>query len=170
MSQTFFDHPIDDRYTWYSSDGNTKKVIDYILVDQYMQQFIEECKVDTKADFQSDHRLVISKMNTPTTKKARGKFAKTYAPKIKIDPKSLKNTEIKAQFVHAVTNELRKRQQTNEPNKIGANIVESLHAAASATLNIKGRRTANDEIWKNDIILNSILNKRNGLIRNSRGL
>ena len=89
MSQTFFDNSIDDRYTWYSSDGNTKKVIDYILVDQYMQQFIEECKVDTKADFQSDHRLVTSKMNTPTTKKARGKFAKTYTPKIKIDPKSL---------------------------------------------------------------------------------
>ena len=28
MSQTFFDHPIVNKYTWYSSDGNTKKVID----------------------------------------------------------------------------------------------------------------------------------------------
>ena len=51
---------------------------------------MEKCGVDTKADFESDHRLVTSKMNTPTTKKTRRKFAKPYTPEIKIDPKSLK--------------------------------------------------------------------------------
>ena len=28
MSQSFFDHPLEERYTWYSPDGITKKVLD----------------------------------------------------------------------------------------------------------------------------------------------
>ena len=30
MSQSFIDHPIENRYTWFSGDGTTKKIIDYI--------------------------------------------------------------------------------------------------------------------------------------------
>ena len=41
ISQSYFEHPIESRYTWYSGDGNTKKVIDYVLVELYTQQFIE---------------------------------------------------------------------------------------------------------------------------------
>ena len=32
MSQSYFDHPLEERFTWTSPDGQTKKVIDYILV------------------------------------------------------------------------------------------------------------------------------------------
>ena len=94
MSQSFFDHPIESRYTWYSGDGITKKVLDYILVEAYTQQYMEKCEV-TNTDFESDHRLLTAEMKTPTTKKARrqGKKAKKKEPRA--DPKDLDNTEVK---------------------------------------------------------------------------
>ena len=45
MSQSFFDHPIENRYTWFSGDGTTKKVIDYILVEPFTQQYMGKCEV-----------------------------------------------------------------------------------------------------------------------------
>jgi len=51
MSQSFFDHPLDKRYTWTSPDGQTKKVIDYILVEKYVQYFMKDCLVDVTMAF-----------------------------------------------------------------------------------------------------------------------
>ena len=46
MSQTFFKHDLQDRYTWFNGDMSVKKVLDFILVDGYTQKFMKECKVD----------------------------------------------------------------------------------------------------------------------------
>ena len=104
MSQSFFDHPIENRYTWYSGDGNTRKVLDYILVEPYTQQYMQKCEVVT-TDFESDHRLLIAEMKTPTTKKARQKIMKVQKKETRFDPKDLENTETRSKFIQAVTNE-----------------------------------------------------------------
>jgi len=39
ISSTFFTHKPLHRYTWYSNDKKTKKIIDYILCEQYLQQY-----------------------------------------------------------------------------------------------------------------------------------
>ena len=67
LSQTFFNHDLEDRYNWFNGDRSTKKVLDYILVEPYTQQFMEECKVKIESDFDSDHRLVMAYLATPTT-------------------------------------------------------------------------------------------------------
>jgi hypothetical protein len=70
-----------------------KKVLDSILVEPYTQQFMEECKVNTESDFDSDHRLVMAYLATPTTKRARRKFIISNKPKSsRIDPESLDDT------------------------------------------------------------------------------
>ena len=38
IPQTYFNHSIPDRYTWYSNDRKTK-VLDYILVEPFIQQY-----------------------------------------------------------------------------------------------------------------------------------
>ena len=96
MSQTYFSHNLEDRYTWFNGDMSTKKVLDYILVEAYTQQFMKECKVNINSDFDSDHRLVVAQLETPTTKKVRRLYTKSSKPKSsKIDPGCLKDLQIK---------------------------------------------------------------------------
>ena len=71
-------------------------MLDYILVEQYVQQYVEECYVGNDYDFESDHRVVITEMNTPRTKKARWK------PKNKLIPRR----EIKAFEENAIQEKL----------------------------------------------------------------
>ena len=104
MSQSFFNHPIESRYTWYSGDKITKKVIDYILVEPFTQQYMERCEV-TNADFESDHRLLVAAMKTPTTKKARRQRLNAPKKEPKPDPKDLENDEVKNKYIQAVISE-----------------------------------------------------------------
>ena len=71
MTQTYFDYPLEERYTWYSENKTTKKVIDYVLVESYVQQHVKNCSVKYNLDFGSDHRLLMVELCTPSTKKAR---------------------------------------------------------------------------------------------------
>ena len=69
MSQTYYDHPKEKRFTWFSGDGSTKKVLDYVLVEPFIQNYIEECKAEQNYDFDSDHILVKTVLKTPSSKK-----------------------------------------------------------------------------------------------------
>ena len=73
MSQTYFNHPVEERYTWFSPDGKTRKVLDYILVNKFVQDYISECKV-WQSDIESDHRMLVASIRSPKTKKARWKI------------------------------------------------------------------------------------------------
>ena len=90
-----------ERYTWYSNDVKTKKVLDYILVEKFIQQYIKECYVGNEFDFESDHRVIITELNTPRTKRARWK------PKNKVlrrrDIKALEQSAIQEQFIEKIT-------------------------------------------------------------------
>ena len=46
IPQSYFDHPLNNRYTWYSCDGKTKKVLDYVLTNNFVQRFITDCVVN----------------------------------------------------------------------------------------------------------------------------
>ena len=166
-SQLYFEHALEVRHTWFSGDRSTKKVLDYILVEPYTQQFMEECKVDIKYDFDSDHRLVTSCLATPTTKKARRKFSKSNQSRTIIDPKSLDDTKIKAQFIEALSNELNKAPELDRPDDIGSDLAKCLQDAASATLSNKKKNTETNEIWKNDKTLNFILETRKRFVPSS---
>ena len=73
VMNTWFSHKKCRRITWHSSDGNTKKVYDFILSCSWIWQYITNCRVYNSFDFDSDHRLVIAKLETPSTKTARFK-------------------------------------------------------------------------------------------------
>ena len=45
MVQTYFDVPLEERYTWFSNDGKTKRVLDYILTEHFIQQYVTNCFV-----------------------------------------------------------------------------------------------------------------------------
>ena len=68
---TWFTHKRCRRITWHSSDGKTKKVYDFILCTSWLRRYVTNCRVFNSFDFDSDHRLVVANLTTPTTKKAR---------------------------------------------------------------------------------------------------
>ena len=51
MPQTYFEHSLDERITWHSPDKKTKKILDYILVPKFINQYITDCHVNSKLDF-----------------------------------------------------------------------------------------------------------------------
>jgi exonuclease III len=133
MTQTYFNHPEEERYTWFSGDKTTKKVLDYVIVEHFIQHYVNECEVDTKFECDSDHRIVITTLLTPTTKRARWK------PKLpkstgKVDVKG--NKALQITFLNTVKEEMKKpiHNSTNQPEKISANIVTILKTAAESTL------------------------------------
>ena len=74
MSNTFFKHRMLHKYTWYSNDGRTRKIIDYILVEKYVQRYMTNCRVFRGVNIDSDHRLLKATMCTPATGKARRRY------------------------------------------------------------------------------------------------
>ena len=81
IAATFFDYPAENRETWYSCDGKTRKINDYVLTESFVQQYVTECIVKPELDFDSDHRILITELCTPTTKRARWKpLVKKFKP------------------------------------------------------------------------------------------
>ena len=65
MLQTYFNSPLSKRYTWYSNDGNTNRVLDYVLTETFVQQYVTSCAVEDSFDFESDHKLLVTNLLTP---------------------------------------------------------------------------------------------------------
>ena len=131
MTQTYFDHSLEDRYTWFSASKYTKKVIDYVLVEPYVQQYVKECTVNKNYDFESDHRLIKTEMHTPTTKRARQNQNKA-RPVSKPDLKSLEKEEIKNSFLQAVKEDIRRRRCLGNPIS-EPEIIKCLESAAESS-------------------------------------
>ena len=111
MVQTYFNHPIEERYTWISPNKKTKKVLDYILAEPYLLNFTNECYVNQNLNFDTDHHIVITVIALPLTKSARKIFkkSKNYT---KLDEKALKINTIKSNFVNEISKGvLAKRQE-----------------------------------------------------------
>ena len=76
MTHTYFNHPLEDRHTWFSGDKTTKKVLDYVIVDPFVQQYVIDCTVDSEFDCDSDHRIIITSITNDQKGKMETKAAK----------------------------------------------------------------------------------------------
>ena len=163
MSQTYFDHPINERYTWYSGDKITKKVLDYVLVEKFIQEYVLDCFVKPDCLIESDHRLLVTKLSTPKTKRARRKPKRKPKLPSKPDINSLNRKEDKENFINAVSETINrtKNLKVNMSNKL----VDCLRKAADTTLPKAKKQERPSEIWKNDERLNSLLTERKLLDR-----
>ena len=156
MIQTYFEYPLEKRYTWYSNDGKTKKILDFTLVQSFTQQFVDDCQVIQENIFNSDHRLVQTALTTPMTKKAR--FKKRNCTKKPIDIKSLRGVEVQTEYTNAVRD---KFSSCNDEtvNDISCNIVQTLNKIADQVIPRKNKQ-ALKEMWKEDEIFNDLLDQR----------
>ena len=169
MPQTHFNHPVEERYTWFSNDGKTKKILDYVLVEKYVQQYISECAVDQSCLVESDHRLLITSLKTPMNKKARWKVPKANREK-KLNMKVLREDVIKLEFVNQLTENLKNTPVGEESSSlISDKVINGLNLPAKTVLQAKDSIKVK-EIWKDDFQLNNLLNERATLDRMSNEL
>ena len=163
MLQTYVDVPLEDRYTWYSNDNKTKRVLDYILAQRFLQQYTENCTVKKDYEFDSDHKLLVADFRTPCTKRARWK--QRIRREVKPDLSALNDGETKDKFIRNVAVQLPTAAEHDAIDKKSECLVNALNAAARSSLPPKTGKCTR-EIWKDDDELNRILQERSILSRN----
>ena len=161
IASTFFEYSPRERFTWYSCDKKTTNINDYVLPESFIQQFITDCKAEPDLDFDSDHKILITCLSTPMTRKARW-IPKQVRTKNVLDSLSLRDSDIKNRFVEAVsarinTNSLGDRKTSSE---ISNHIIETLKTAGEETLPSRSKKNTVHEIWKDDKEFNQILKER----------
>ena len=56
---TYFQRKTIHQYTWYSNDGRTKKMIDYVIISKHWRSLVKNCRAYRSAELgNGDHRLV----------------------------------------------------------------------------------------------------------------
>ena len=159
---TFFKHRMLHRYTWYSNDKRTKKVLDYVLAEKYIQNYTTDCRVYIGFQVDTDHKLLKTTLNAPTCKSARRRYCKNpTAPKVRYDIKSVKNPATKILYTDSLNNSIPDIcKNISDINELSNTLVKTLQDTATQVLPTKTKREKDNEIWKNDQTLNKLLKDR----------
>ena len=162
IASTYFHYSNEKRYTWYSCDKITKKVNDYVLTESYIQQYVTDCMVNPDIDLDSDHRILITSLCTPMTRRARRTLKRKKSAKSP-DVRALNEVNVKNSFVDSVKNQLM-LNKTNQSSstETSTKIINVLKSAAEATLPSLIVQDRSKEIWKNDSEFNRLLAQRKG--------
>ena len=159
ISSTFFEYPIENRWTWYSCDKHTKKKNDYVLAEKFVQTYITSCKAEPDVDFDSDHKILITELTTPKTRRARWKKRSVKRCQ-KTDVKMLQDPEIRVKFKRCLTDTLKSTSISSESiDKKSDEIVKMLKSIGETTLPKVQKQNIN-ETWKLDTELNELLCQR----------
>ena len=169
IASSYFDHVNEDRYTWYSPDKKTKRVNDYVLTEEFVQEYVTDCVAKPEFDFDSDHCLLQTCLCTPMTRRARWKFkSEQHKPNKTLDINSLKDTSIEEKFQDLVTSQLsKKREETESTSEQSKKIVNIVKFAAENVLSTTIKRNRFREIWKEDKELNFLLRQRKQTFKSS---
>ena len=164
IASTFFDYPDKYRFTWYSCDKKTKRINDYTLVEKYVQDFITDCKAQPEIDFDSDHRILITYLHTPMTRKAR---KKKQTPTIsKPDIKSLNRIEVKTSFVSMIESTLHNQSSEHTAEELSSKLISALNDTAQNILPPQ-TKIHKKEVWKNDYEFNLLISNRRNFLQDS---
>lgn len=69
IMNSWFIQPDQRRWTWYSNDQRTRKVIDYSCTSTWLRRFATNCRVHTSHHLgKSDHRLLVTGFITAASK------------------------------------------------------------------------------------------------------
>ena len=124
IMNTWFDHPVHHRETWHHPNGTTRKVYDYCLAEPWLSQYITDVRV-RNSYFHSDHRLVVTKLNTPANKVAR-RFIKRKSPTIKPNMQLLQNDNIKDRVTESIQYHLEQNELPTSIDEMHSHIIEAL--------------------------------------------
>ena len=128
-----------------------------------MQQYITDCIAKPEYDFDSDHCILITYLQTPMTRRARWR-KKEKRKQRRPDENSLQNSETRKNFINVVSKHLQNNfERLESPTEISTKIVKTLEISAQSTLPTKTSNKQVKEIWKDDNELNKLLDQRQSI-------
>ena len=164
IANTWFDHPQKHRITWHSPDQRTKKVIDYSVCESWLRQYISDVRV-RNSYFNSDHRLLVTKLKTPANKAARYFTRRKPYKSPRSDLGALKIQKYKELFINTLALSLPSKENIAvNIDEQHSQIVTSLKSARETLpKTLKGNIAFP---WDNDLQLQNLLSQRCTLKRN----
>ena len=139
-----------------TKDTPGKKVLDYVLTQRFVNQYITECFVNPHLDFESDHRLIVTEIETPKDKRSRYSVKPPITPK----PDVKRLYEYQKEYLKRASEEINKRKSKDPTaEEISNNLISSLKIAASDVLPNKTKICVR-QVWKDDQELNKLLEER----------
>ena len=121
---TWYEHPIHHRVTWHHPNGNVQKVYDYSLSKSWLRQYINDVRV-RNSYFSSDHRLLVTTLNTPANKAARYFKRKFNPPKPDLQ-NMLQNNTIKENVCKAVNDFMMDNNYPDSLNELHGHLIQGL--------------------------------------------
>ena len=152
IDNTWFEHHPRRLWTWLSNDDETKNQIDYILIDKRFRNRMINIKTLPGADFNSDHKLLMSKI------KIKLKSTSKAVKNLKLNLKLLKtNTAIKEQYTVEVKNRFTGLEEIQEVEQRWVKLEDAL--TQSATETVPTMKTTRKRKWMTQEIL-ELMEKR----------
>jgi len=145
---TWFDHPIHHRETWHHPNVNVstpRKVYDYSLSESWIRQYVTDVRV-RNSYFNSDHRLVVTKLRTPANKEARKYKRRLQKIGTKHNLELLQNDEI-VKEVHKSIEENLKPNTLETASEMHENIITALQEGKMKIPRL--RKTKNHDVSLN---------------------
>ena len=132
--------------------------MDYILVERFLEQYVEDCRVANEFYFETNHRLLIASFKTPSTKKAR--WRERQPKKRNLNVKALKQPIIRTAIVEAVNRQFQicDTDSVNSKN-VSENITINLTKIAEEILHATQKAIIN-EVSRDDGVFNQLINDR----------
>ena len=131
-----------------------------------------DCSVNSSLDFDTDHRVIITSLDTPKTKAARRQKKRNVVVLVKkLNTDKLHEKETTKLFIDAVENKLRDfdpQSAITDSTSLSDDITQALNNSASSVLPIVSNIDRSSEIWKDDNTLNDLLKQRDAFSRRTR--
>ena len=159
IAATYFDYPAENRITWYSCDKKTKRINDYVLTERFVQQYVTNCIVKPEYDFDSDHRLLITELRTPTTRNARWRERPIPKPP-RLNIAALQDATLQIQYANETEKQLNRPLTNESTEECSTRIVNTLNTAARTVIPPAARSNEENEIWRRDYEFNNIIVER----------
>ena len=126
------------------------------MVERFVQQYVTDCMAQPKVDFDSDHKVLITEMNTPKTRKARWK-KKEAQKRTKKNLALLRESVIRTQFSEKVSEKLAEGNLNRETTEsTSTSMVTMINEVASTVLPDLKNRNTTVETWKGVKELNKL--------------
>ena len=158
VANTLFQQPARRLYTWKSPGDLHRNQIDYIMVRRRYRNSIKDCRTYQGADINSDHSLLVSKMNFRLKKIKKRKIKEQY------DLDMLKEERIQKLYAVEVVNrfnilrcEETEQVMEDSTEEKFTNFKESIHHATKECT--KKKETNRNKEWMTDEIL-ELINER----------
>ena len=126
------------KYTWYSNDGRTRKMLDYIIVSRRWRSSITNCRTYRSAELgNTDHRLVVSNL------RLRLKAQKSDHRLPKLDLNNLANSNTRQLYAVSISNRFDCLGQISESEEAWKLFKDGVLLSAESTIGrLKPRKSS----------------------------